>query len=173
MELSTAISLIQKPFEHPERSQTWADLGAGGGLFTTALATLLGTSGKIFAVDKDHYPEIKSHDGMAEVVRVQKDFISDDLGFHNLDGILIANALHYVNDKKSYLLTLSGMIKKSGKLIVVEYDTLQSNTWVPYPLSFDAFTTLAEDIKIGAPVLLGQVPSRYHGNGIYAALVNL
>jgi hypothetical protein len=110
---------------------------------------------------------------MAKVIRVQKDFISDDLEFNNLDGILIANALHYVQEKKSYLLRLTKMIKKSGKLIVVEYDTNQSNTWIPYPLSFDALVALAEEIKIGVPVQLGQVPSHYQRDGIYAAFVNL
>lgn len=37
----------------PGRGGTWADLGAGDGTFTRALAGLLGPDGRIYAVDCD------------------------------------------------------------------------------------------------------------------------
>jgi hypothetical protein len=37
----------------PDRAGTWADIGAGEGAFTLALADLLGPDGRIFAVDRD------------------------------------------------------------------------------------------------------------------------
>ena len=35
------------------RGGTWADLGAGTGAFTLALAELVGPSGEVIAVDRD------------------------------------------------------------------------------------------------------------------------
>jgi precorrin-6B methylase 2 len=37
----------------PGRGGTWADLGAGDGTFTRALARLLGPNSRIYAVDRD------------------------------------------------------------------------------------------------------------------------
>ncbi|MEO6327421.1 MAG: hypothetical protein ABIO55_00740 [Ginsengibacter sp.] len=41
MDVKTAISLIQSPATKSNAPTTWADLGCGSGLFTTALSTLL------------------------------------------------------------------------------------------------------------------------------------
>ena len=54
MELSTAIALIRKGIRNESiEPQVWADLGAGSGLFSRALATLLPPASKIYAVDRD------------------------------------------------------------------------------------------------------------------------
>ncbi|HEX6910991.1 MAG TPA: class I SAM-dependent methyltransferase, partial [Longimicrobium sp.] len=52
MKESDAIDLL-RPAVHPSPDARWADLGAGTGVFTRALATLAGPSGRVFAVDVD------------------------------------------------------------------------------------------------------------------------
>jgi len=46
-----AVALIREAV--PRAAGTWADLGAGDGTFTRALARLLGLNSRIYAVDRD------------------------------------------------------------------------------------------------------------------------
>ncbi len=52
MELSTAINLIDTTHLTTQTAQRWADLGAGSGLFTRALASYLQPGSSILAVDE-------------------------------------------------------------------------------------------------------------------------
>ena len=40
---------------------------------------------------------------MVVVKTIESDFVHDDLNLENLDGILMANALHFVRHKKSFI----------------------------------------------------------------------
>src|SRR5271169_2859486 len=76
----------------------WADLGAGTGAFTLALAELLGPSTVIHAVDRDARA-LRSLAGTVEakfprVSTIHADF-SDEVPLPPLDGILMANSLHF------------------------------------------------------------------------------
>src|SRR5689334_3744309 len=103
MELSTARDLL-KPAIASSDFQAWYDLGCGSGLFTQALASLL-SRGTITAVDKDKnvLKVIPSTMGEIKITKVAADF--SELSFEGLDlsGILMANALHFVKDKVSFL----------------------------------------------------------------------
>src|SRR5690349_2301846 len=101
MELTTAIQLINN--EHIDKRQTsqWADLGAGQGLFTQALSTLLAPGSKIYAVDRI-VQKIKSSNNIL-IEFLQADFVNDDLKLPMLNGILMANALHFVRDKPKFI----------------------------------------------------------------------
>lgn len=82
-----------------ERGGRWADLGAGEGNFTRALGEVLGPEARITAVDKDARA-LRSIGGAFET-RVA-DF-TKPLDLHDLDGVLMANSLHYVRDKQPVL----------------------------------------------------------------------
>jgi SAM-dependent methyltransferase len=89
-----------------------------------------------------------------------------------LDGILAANAIHFVRDQAALLRDWRGYLKPAGRLVVVEYDADDGNRWVPYPLSFAALSALAPAAGYAEPVLLGSRPSRFLGR-IYAAVASL
>src|SRR5690349_10546806 len=118
-------------------SSTWLDLGAGTGVFTEALAALLG-DGTVYANDKD--PEIPKrlidNKNLAAIKSMQLDFVNDEIAIQEADGILMANSFHYVKDKKALIARLKKILKPSGRFIFVEYDTLKSNSWIPYPIDF-------------------------------------
>jgi 2-polyprenyl-3-methyl-5-hydroxy-6-metoxy-1,4-benzoquinol methylase len=157
MELRTAVKLIEKGVLR-DKIQTWADLGAGGGLFTNALSQLLPKGSSILAIDKKSSAII-----VAEGIELHKktaDFT--DLDFPSTDGILIANAFHYVKDQANFLRSLK---TKTSRLILVEYNTEKGNAWVPYPISFNKLQSIA-DAK-----LLGEAASQYQANGMYSALI--
>src|SRR6266550_8276433 len=88
-----------------DRGGRWADLGAGEGAFTLALADVLGPQAHIVAVDKDAR-SLRTLDGRFET-RVA-DF-TKGLDFHNLDGALMANSLHFVRNQESMLKAVRGM----------------------------------------------------------------
>src|SRR3954471_12053386 len=122
MRLTDAITLIQAADIGTTIPATWADLGCGTGTFTHALAHLLAPQSTIYAVDstRQHLPSPTSNN--VEVVFQQADFVRAALPFPPLDGILMANALHYVQDKATLLERLKTYLADSGMFIIVEYD---------------------------------------------------
>ncbi|HKG90754.1 MAG TPA: class I SAM-dependent methyltransferase, partial [Gemmatimonadaceae bacterium] len=104
MTAAEALALLA-PARPAAAGATWADLGAGGGTFTRALAALLGAGGTVYAVDRDPrsveslraLAARESRDA-ARVIVVEADF-TRPLGVPaSLDGLLLANALHFVPD---------------------------------------------------------------------------
>ena len=157
------VALLERGVEQgPYR---WADLGAGEGNFTRALAQLLGSGAHITAVDKDA-GALRAVGGGIET-RVA-DF-TKPLDLHDLDGVVMANSLHFVRDKRPVLRAVLAMLKPGGRLIVVEYSTDRGNPWVPHPFSFETWLRLSTDAGLVGTEQIGSVPSRYFGS-MYAAL---
>ena len=146
MDLKTAISLIQSPESKLNACTNWADLGCGPGLFTKALSTLLQPGSKIIAVDKD-VSTLKKVNVVNGIIleKLHADFINEELPLQNLDGILMANAMHFVKDKNFFLQKMQSYINETGSFLIVEYDTDRSNSWVPYPLKVEGWQKLFKE----------------------------
>jgi len=174
MELSTAITLIKKGVTRSKEAQVWADLGAGTGLFTMALSTLLPDGSTIYAVDKDRNAMgnivIPSHKVILK--KIAMDFVNDPLETEHLDGLLMANALHFVSDKLSFLKKVKKTLKPSAKILIIEYDREKSNPWVPYPISHRSLEQLAHDLENASIEKIGSTPSKYNEANIYSALLS-
>ncbi len=143
----------------------WADLGAGEGAFTLALADLLGPEAHITAVDKDARA-LRAIDGNVET-RVA-DF-TRPLDLHELDGVVMANSLHFVRDKQPVLEAVRRMLRKGGRLIVVEYGADRGNPWVPYPFTYPQWEKMAAQAGFRGTRLLSTIPSRWLGS-MYSAV---
>ncbi len=160
----------------PDSGGVWADLGAGSGAFTLALRDLAGPDIEIIAVDRDQgslrtlRTEMERRFPGTHLQTLAADFVGA-LELPPLDGILTANALHYIpwRDQTALLRRWRGYLKPDGRLIVVEYDADVGNRWVPYPVSFASLGPLAAAAGFTEPVLLGTVPSRFLGQ-MYAAM---
>lgn len=152
----------------------WADLGAGEGAFTQALAELLGPSAHITAVDREggalrrlaeemgrRYPATKLDVVVADFRR--------PLTLAGLDGVVMANSLHFLRDKSDVLAAVRAMLRPGGRLIVVEYGADRGNPWVPHPFSYTRWETMAADAGFEKTRRLGTVPSRYLGS-MYSAV---
>ena len=86
-----------------------------------------------------------------------------------LDGMVLANALHFHRDKDRIVALLYSYLKPGGHFILVEYNVDQGNLWVPYPLSYPTWQVQSLNNGFAETRLLSSVPSRFLGE-IYAAL---
>ena len=158
----------------PATGGVWADLGSGGGAFTLALADLLGGAGEIYSIDKDAGALREQERAMRArfpnaVVHYRAADFTAPLDMPPLDGVIIANALHFARDKARVLQSIKNYLRPDGRLILVEYNVDRGNTWVPYPLSYPTWETLAQRSGFASTQLLATVPSRFLGE-IYSAL---
>jgi ubiquinone/menaquinone biosynthesis C-methylase UbiE len=150
-----------------ERGGNWADLGAGEGAFTRALADLLGPTAHIVAIDRDGGALRRGLAGTA-IETIVADF-TRPLELANLDGIVMANSLHFVRDKGPVLEAVRKMLRPGGKLIVVEYGTDRGNPWVPHPFTFERWQQMAAQAGFEKTRLLRTIPSRHLGS-MYSAV---
>lgn len=164
MDLSVAVDLIREGVS-PSPGQHWADLGAGDGLFSLALKNLLGEDSTIHAIDK-RAPSAKLDD--PRITQVRLDFEHDELNLSNLDGIMMANSLHFVESKSSLLSKLIACLKGDGRLMVVEYDLQAPNPWVPFPITRSALEKLCVTLGFREMIQLGETPSRFNRANIYS-----
>lgn len=129
----------------------WADIGSGTGIFTLVLRELVGSRAEIYSVDKnagslekqrrafaERYPETRVH-------FIESDFTLP-LTLPSLDGIVMANALHFTpfERQEQTLTDICSHLKPNGRFILVEYETNHGRPWIPYPVEYSAFLNLAE-----------------------------
>lgn len=150
----------------------WADLGCGSGFFTEVLAQLLPGGSNIDAVDM-HPQDMPAIMGNKVNIRFhQLDFTTQSLPSTSLDGILVANALHYAKDKTAVIQKLKHHLNPNGVLVIIEYDSLRANPWVPYPIDYASLQRLSITEGFKSIKKIGERPSAYHSGGMYAAVLD-
>ncbi len=158
----------------PNPGGIWADFGSGNGAFTLALAKLIGPGEAIYSIDKKQgslaqqrralqtqYPAVTVHYLKADFTR--------PLDLPSLDGLVAANALHFLERKNETIRLLQNYLRPGGRFLVVEYDTDRGNHWVPYPFSYSTWTVLAKNNGLVDTKLLATKPSSFLGQ-FYSAL---
>jgi ubiquinone/menaquinone biosynthesis C-methylase UbiE len=154
-------------------STRWADLGCGSGLFTLALATLLKSGSTIYAVDRQPKIRPQTTPNHVAIEPVKADFAKIPLPVRDLDGILMANSLHYVKDKPALIRTLRAVtLRPQHAFLIIEYDTDRATPiWVPYPVSYANLGPLFLDAGYSSITRLADRPSIYNRNKIYSAYI--
>lgn len=179
-----AIALIDHPLLRSPTPTHWADLGCGTGTFTLALAHLLSPGSIIEAIDRHPGIARQTTTGGVTIIPRTADFVTSKVGLSDLDGILMANSLHYVEDKPALLQKLRASYRNAGQgarigyaaaslgaILVVEYDTDQPTPhWVPYPLSFAAAAELLPAAGWPQVEKLASRPSAFGHSELYVML---
>ena len=152
----------------------WADLGSGEGAFTLALAELLGPGGQIHSVDTDASALRVQREAMKERVpevelTVHRADFTQTLDLPPLDGIVMANSLHFHRDQVAVVRHVVSFLKPGGRFIVVEYDAPRGNAWVPHPVSYKTWEGISAEAGLSRTHPLHRVRSRFM-NAIYSAL---
>ena len=155
-------------------AQVWADFGSGRGAFTLALAALLPQSAAIYSIDRDRRAlehqesRLRARFPDRPVTYLPADF-TRPLELPPLDGIVMANALHFQRNKGPVLNFIKRCLRPTGRLILVEYNVDRGNHWVPYPLSYPSWEKLAQQNGFWPTRLLAVKPSHFLGQ-FYSAL---
>lgn len=172
MNHSDHVALLQNGIPHP--GGTWADFGSGSGAFTLALAELVGPTAEIYSVDqKKNSLGQQEKSIQARFPGHKVHYVTDDftrpLDLPLLDGLVMANSLHYQRNKDPVLQLVKGYLRPGGRLIVVEYDVDRGNLWVPHPLSYPTWEIVAARNGFRDTRLLETRPSHFL-HQIYATL---
>ena len=157
--------------------QIWADLGAGSGVFARALSELLGPTGVVIAVDRDARvlqricvprPDLSRPVG-GEIRRYHADF-RRPLELPPLDGLLLANSLHFVARQEAVLRQLVSYVHPQGRVLLVEYDEQRASPWNPYPVPPGRFKKLAAAVGLQGVKELRRHPSQFGNRELYTAV---
>jgi ubiquinone/menaquinone biosynthesis C-methylase UbiE len=146
---------------------SFADLGAGSGAFTLALRELLGLNADIYAVDRDRNrlnaleQAHQSIFGSVEKLHLISADFTDAVNLPLLDGVMMANSLHFFRNKEKVLRHVGSFLKPGGALLLVDYNVDLGNPWVPHPLSIETFRELASRAGFNEPRLLATHPSSF------------
>jgi ubiquinone/menaquinone biosynthesis C-methylase UbiE len=167
------VALIRAGVQHP--GGVWADLGAGTGNFTFALRELLGPSGVIYAVDRDAKALAAlqarlAREPVGALIHCMQADITRSLTLPLLDGILMANLLHFVRDQEALLARLHSQLLPGGRLLVVEYEQHSRLPWVPVPLAFARLVEVAGSAGYAPVAQVGSRRSTSHRQEMYAAV---
>lgn len=154
----------------------WADVGSGIGYFTLALCQLLGPEAEIYSIDRNTRALEKQKRGLgklapeAKVHYVAADF-TQPLDLPPLDGVVMANALHYVRLERQgpVLAGIASHLKPDGVFILVEYEARFGNPWVPYPVNYSSFEYLASEAGLRDVRRIAALPSSFMRE-MYSAL---
>jgi SAM-dependent methyltransferase len=152
----------------------WADLGCGTGAFTLALADLLDSASVIYVVDTDKHAlsELLRHCHARfpsyDIRPAHADF-TQPLDLPPLDGVVMANSLHFHKEKEPIVRAVRDLLKPNGRLILIEYAADRGNPWVPFPISFGKWCELALRCGFGSTEKIAAKPSSFLRE-IYSAL---
>ena len=154
----------------------WVDLGAGGGTFTRALAEVLGSTSRIYAIDRDAeavtalstWAAANAPHVTAMAADLSRALGLDALIGSPLDGILIANALHFIRDADVALERFVKSLQPTGRVVLIEYDRREASRWVPYPIPISRLPSLAAAAGLSPFTVTASQPSMYQGV-MYAA----
>ncbi len=101
------------------------DVGAGMGYFSMALARLVGTAGRVTAIDIQEKMlaallRRAEKNGVSEIIRVHQ-AAPDSLGDHpKADFILAFWVVHEVPDQRAFLTEIFNLLKPGGRFLLVE-----------------------------------------------------
>lgn len=169
MKLAEAIQLIGQVGHSNNTQQIWADLGCGEGLFSRALLEVLPDGSIIHAVDLSGRVFEKYSEA---IIFHQANFEKDELDIPIVDGILLANSLHYVKDQLACIKRLKKYLNTNGKFILIEYNTDRANRWVPFPVSFIRAKQIFSAAGFGSIRKIGEHPSVFRKEEIYSAVIS-
>jgi SAM-dependent methyltransferase len=167
-----ARALIAHPSLSAGGRQVWTDLGCGDGTFTVALASLLPAGSTVHAIDNDTraLARLPARHGDVAIVAHAGDFTVLPWPFDGVDGVLMANSLHYVREQAAFLRGIEAA-QRRRRILLVEYDITRGNAWVPFPISQPSAVELFRSVGYGVEAILGRTRSKYRRGEIYGLLL--
>lgn len=119
-----------------------ADIGCGIGYFTIPASKIVGSNGKIIAIDilpemiQDVEVKIKQND----ISNIRTSLITEDdfkLEDSEVTIAFISNVLHEIEDKKTFLNKIKDNISSRGRIAIVEWQKINSEFGPPIKYRLD------------------------------------
>ena len=104
-----------------------ADVGAGTGMFTVAIAQALGQGGRVIAVDAQDYfvSHIAARSqalGLSNIETVLADQHHPNLPPNSVDLVFMCDTYHHLEYPQAYLEQLRAALRPQGRLVLIDYD---------------------------------------------------
>ncbi|MEZ4865446.1 MAG: class I SAM-dependent methyltransferase [Caldilineaceae bacterium] len=168
--------LLLRPAMTATLGGRWADIGCGDGVFTRLLVEWLAPGSTVVAVDRDQgalrrLVQALPAQARTAVQPLRADF-TQPLSLPDpapLDGLLLANSLHFVRQKEPVLTQLVGLLRPGGAVIIIEYNADRGNGAVPYPLRDERCLALMRATGLHEAYIVTREPSSFLGE-IYTAM---
>ncbi len=108
-----------------EAGDTVADIGAGGGVFSRALARAVAPTGKVLAVevDQDFFDYIEQRAKEENITNIQTvlgEFDDPKLPTREVDLAFFHDVLHHIEHRQAYLKTLASYLNPDGRIVVID-----------------------------------------------------
>ncbi|MBP7737661.1 MAG: class I SAM-dependent methyltransferase [Spirochaetes bacterium] len=118
------------------RGDRVADIGAGSGLFSRKLSSLVSSGGKVYSVDINkellmHIDEVNEKENIKNIQTVLAG--EDDPGIPGpVDLVFICDTFHYMDNQERYIGKLVDYLDKNGRIAIVSF----IRTWPPMSNKF-------------------------------------
>lgn len=127
-----------------EPGETILDLGCGPGAASLDLAQLVGSSGRVIAVDQSarflsHLSSLSMAYNLSNVVTFEADLSSDDLSFPAVDHAWLRWILAFVPQPRGLLERTCAALRPGGTIVVHEYFAYETWKLIPEDTAFTAF----------------------------------
>ncbi len=134
-----------------------------------ALAQLMTPGSTIYAVDQDRkaLAEIPNHFNGIEICKTVGDLQNASLALPPVDGVLIANTLHFIREQQ---VLVNRLLSVTDRFLIVEYERSLPTPWGPYPVGFNKLRKLFAQAGVERVEQIATRPSRFGGT-MYSALV--
>jgi hypothetical protein len=132
-----------------------------------ALAQLLAPGSTIYALDlgPGALKGIPGQRNGVEIRKVVADLQSSTLRLPSVDGVLMANTLHFIQEQQVFLRRL---LSVADCFLIVEYERTKPNPWGPYPVGFEKLRQLFTEAGVERVEKLATRPSLFGGR-MYSA----
>ncbi len=158
------VALLRGGIDRP--GGVWGDFGSGTGAFTLALADLIGPAGVIYSIEQDRAALAQQERSLRarfpnSIVHSRVADFTKPIDLPPLDGLVMANSLHFHRDQDAIVRLLKSYLNPQGRFILVEYNIDQGNSAVPYPIAYPLWEELAQRCGFARTRLLKTRPSRF------------
>jgi len=84
---------------------------------------------------------------------------------------MMANSLHFIENKFSFIAKAKTWLKPSGCFLIVEYDTNKANRWVPWPVDYFSLEKLFRSSGFTLINKIAEQSSIFGRANLYSAMI--